>query len=79
VKKGQYGFDVPDGIIAHLTRECGGNVHNHHVVEVTSGSFEKETESTGSSAENAADLETRLFLQSAFRSRSDAIPLRRNN
>jgi hypothetical protein len=36
-------FDVPDGIIAHLTRECGGNVHDCHVVEVRSGSFEKET------------------------------------
>jgi hypothetical protein len=34
---------VPDGIIAHLTRECGGNVHDHDVVEVTCGSFEKET------------------------------------
>jgi hypothetical protein len=34
---------VPDGIIARLTRECGGNVHGRHVVDVTSGSFEKET------------------------------------
>jgi predicted nucleic acid-binding protein len=36
-------FIVPDGIIAHLTRECGGNVHDSQVVDVTSGSFEKET------------------------------------
>jgi hypothetical protein len=36
-------IDVPDGIIAHLTGECGGNVHDRHVVEITSGSFEKET------------------------------------
>jgi predicted RNase H-like nuclease (RuvC/YqgF family) len=36
-------IDVPDGIIAHLTRECGGNVHDRHVVDVTCGSFEKET------------------------------------
>jgi hypothetical protein len=35
--------DIPDGIIAHLTRECGGNVHDHHVVDVTCGLFEKET------------------------------------
>jgi hypothetical protein len=34
---------VPDGIIAHLTKECGGNRHDRHVVNVTSGSFEKET------------------------------------
>jgi hypothetical protein len=33
----------PNGIIAHLRRECGGNVHDCHVVDVTSESFEKET------------------------------------
>jgi hypothetical protein len=37
-------IDVPDGIIAHLTRECGGNVHDRRVVDVTCGSFEKETQ-----------------------------------
>jgi hypothetical protein len=42
VKKG-IRLALPDGIIAHLTRECGGNVNNRHVVDVTSGSFEKET------------------------------------
>jgi hypothetical protein len=36
-------FDIPDGIIAHLTRECGGNVHDRNIVAVTCGSFEKET------------------------------------
>jgi hypothetical protein len=35
--------DIPDGIIVHLTKECGGNVHDHHVVEVTCGSFENGT------------------------------------
>jgi hypothetical protein len=40
VKKGTW-FDVPDGIIAHLTKECGGNVHGH-LVDITSGSFKKE-------------------------------------
>ena len=29
-----------DGIIAHLTRECGGNVHKKGVVEVTASGFE---------------------------------------
>jgi hypothetical protein len=29
--------DIPDGIIAYVTRECGGNVHDRHVVDVTSG------------------------------------------
>jgi hypothetical protein len=36
-------FDVPDGIITHETRECGGKVHDGNVVDVTCGSFEKET------------------------------------
>jgi hypothetical protein len=30
-------YNIPDRVIAHLTRECGGNVHGRHVVEVTSG------------------------------------------
>jgi hypothetical protein len=41
---GTIGIDVPDGIIGHLTRECGGNMHECHVVDITSGSFERETE-----------------------------------
>jgi hypothetical protein len=36
-------LDVPDGIIAHLTTEYKGNVRDRHVIDVTSGSFEKET------------------------------------
>jgi hypothetical protein len=35
--------DVHKGIIAHLERECGGNVHNRHVVDVTCGSFGNKT------------------------------------
>ena len=37
-----------DGIIAHLTRECGGNVHKNGVVEVTA--------SSGSQPEDVVDL-----------------------
>jgi hypothetical protein len=59
---------VPDGIIAHLTRECGGNLHDLHVVDVTCGSFGKETEGANPhsgayendpkfAVKNAADLE----------------------
>jgi hypothetical protein len=57
VKKGGR-FDVPDGIIAHLTRECGGNVHDRHVVDVTCASFEKETYEANPNyaAENTTDL-----------------------
>jgi hypothetical protein len=35
-------YDIPDGIIAHLTRDCGGNVHDPHVVDMSCASFEKE-------------------------------------
>jgi hypothetical protein len=88
VKKGQY-FDVPDGIIAHLTRECGGNVHDRNVIDVTSGSFEKETLGANPhsgaydnnpryAAKNTADLETHSHFFSACREKED-IPHTRNN
>jgi hypothetical protein len=83
-------IDVPDGIIAHLTRGCGGNVHDRHIVDVTSGSFEKETEGTNPHsgaydndprypAKNAADLETDSIFSSAWREKEDNIPHTRNN
>jgi hypothetical protein len=89
VKKGEY-FDVPDGIIAHLTRECSGNVHDCHVVEVTSGSFEKETEGANPhsgaykndlryAAKNAVNLEDVSSFASAYRKKEEAIPHTRNN
>jgi hypothetical protein len=49
----QVEIDVPDGIIAYLTRECGGNVHDRGVVYVTGyTSFSKNV------AKNAVDLKT---------------------
>jgi hypothetical protein len=83
-------IDVPDGIIAHLTRECGGNVHDRNVIEVTSGSFEKEIDGANPhsgayhnkpslAAKNAADLETTSLFQSAFRTKKEDIPHTRNN
>jgi hypothetical protein len=83
-------FDVPDGIIAHLTRECGGNVHDRHVVKVTCGSFEKETVGANRysgalnndpdyAAKNAADLETFSCFESAYRKKEEDIPHTRNN
>jgi hypothetical protein len=35
VKEGEK-FDLPDGVIAHVTRQCDGNVHAGSFVEVTS-------------------------------------------
>jgi hypothetical protein len=89
LKKGVQ-FDVPEGIIAYLTSECGGNVHDHHVVEVTSGSFEKEISGanpdSGSymndpqwAAKNAADLETVSSFQSAYRTHKEDVPHTPNN
>jgi hypothetical protein len=81
-------LNVPDGIIAHLTRECGGNVHDRHVVDITSGSFQKETcganphsgaydNDPNCAAKNAADLETYSRFVSAYRLKG--IPHTRNN
>jgi hypothetical protein len=35
-------WDVPDGMIAQLLRECDGNLHHRHVADVTCESFGKE-------------------------------------
>lgn len=35
-------LDVFDGITAHLTRDCDGNVHNFQVVDITLGFCEKD-------------------------------------
>jgi hypothetical protein len=89
MKKGRQ-FNVPDGIIAHMTRECGGNVHDRNIIEVTSGSFEKEiyganphsgacNNHPGNAAKNAADLETNSRFQSAYRKKEEDIPHTRNN
>jgi hypothetical protein len=83
-------FDVPEGIIAHLTRECGGNVHGRHAVEVTSGSLEKETlgdnphsgaynDRADYAAKNIADLETDSLFRLAYRNHSEDITHTRNN
>jgi hypothetical protein len=83
-------FGVPDGIIAHLTRECGGNVHDRNVVEVTSGSFEKETHGANPhsgafnnnptyAAKNAANLKTDSYFRSAHRDKKEDIPHMRNS
>jgi hypothetical protein len=75
------GSDVPDGVITHLTGECGGNVHDRHVVDVTSGSFEKETQAANPMwpAKNAADLETGSCFISAYRWMTEDIQHTRNN
>jgi hypothetical protein len=89
VKKGKY-FDVPDGIIAHLTRECGGKVHDAKVVDIASESFGKESiggnphsepfdNNPRDGAKNAADLEAQSSFYSAYRSYKENSPHTRNN
>jgi hypothetical protein len=88
VKKGKLRYS--NGIIAHLTRECGENVHRRHVVEVTLGSFEKETQGANThsgayendpehAAKNVADLESDSRFASAYRKEEEDIPHTRNN
>jgi hypothetical protein len=69
---------IPDGIIAHLAKERGGNVHDRRVVEVTSGPFEKETEGANPHS-RAADLEAYSCFFSAHRTTEEDIPHTRNN
>jgi hypothetical protein len=78
VRKGGQ-FEVPDGIIAHLTRECGGNVQDRNVVEVTSGSFGTETNPPCGKLKNIADMEAGSYFHTCYRSRSEDIPHTRNN
>jgi hypothetical protein len=84
------GFDVPYGVIGHLTMECGGNVHSCGVVDVTCGSFEKATHGTNPhlgayhnrddcAAKKAVDWETVSYFYSAYRMKEKDIPHMRNN
>jgi hypothetical protein len=72
-------YDIPDGISVHLTRECRGNVHGHHAVDVTCGSFEKETHGVIYAAKNSADLETNSHFHSAYHLYWDDITSARDN
>jgi hypothetical protein len=69
---------VPDGIIAHLAKECGGNVPDRKVVTVTAGSFERITEKEQDDPKFIADLEGGLWFVSDCRRKED-IPLTPNS
>ena len=53
-----------DGIIAHLTRECGGNVHDNGIVNITSSSVYTTGDKHSYHPKNAADFETEAFFGS---------------
>jgi hypothetical protein len=89
-RAGQLDIDVHAGIVARLTTECRGNVHDCHVVQVTCESFEKETYGANPhsgaygnrpdyNAKNAADLTTGSYFSSAYREKKEDIPHTRNN
>jgi hypothetical protein len=60
-------LDVPGRTIAHLTRECSGNIPKHRVIDVTCGVFERETDGAMFRTKDAADLETGSVFWSDFR------------
>jgi hypothetical protein len=75
-------FQVPAGVIAHLTRECGGNVHNHGVVAVTSSKpfSDGDPRSQGDfAANNVVDLAAGSAFCSAWRDDEENIEHTRNN
>jgi hypothetical protein len=75
--KNGWKFNIPDGIISHLTKACGGNVHDHGVVEVTSSP--QRSDDADCAAKNIADLENQSVCSSARCKRMDNIPHTRNN
>jgi hypothetical protein len=68
---------VLDGIIAHLTRECGGNVHDRGVVDVRSlRLYKNQREWAG---KKVVDLAEDSAFWSAHRDESQNLPHSRNN
>jgi hypothetical protein len=72
------GSDPLEGIIAHLTSRCGGNVHDCGVVNVTS-SAEGRQRFPQYDGKSAADLKQDSLFISPNRPRTANIPHERNN
>ena len=47
-----------DGVIAYLTRECGGNVHDKGIVNVTASSLNPHVNSSEYQLKNVVDMGT---------------------
>jgi hypothetical protein len=77
-KQGQLSNLQLHGIIAYLTSEYGGHVHDRHIVEVTSGSFEMTTCQGPKPAKHVADMNG-SYMSSPCRKREDEILHTRNN
>jgi hypothetical protein len=65
-------LDSLDGIIAHLTEECGGNVHDLKVVSVTSSGPRNDHPTFA--AKNAVDLRSDSVFYSDYRHKDSDIP-----
>jgi hypothetical protein len=77
VRGGQIEIEGPDGIVAYLSRQCGGNVHERNVVCITSSKPKRDEPEWA--AKNAADLANDSFFCSAYRPTSADIPHEANN
>jgi hypothetical protein len=66
--------DPLNGIIAHLTEKCGGNVHDRNIVLVSSGPHNDPN-----CAKVMLDFKSKSAFGSAYRQRDEAIPHARNN
>jgi hypothetical protein len=62
--------DPLNGIIAQLSRECGGNVHDRGVVTVISSGPNREA----NAAKNVGDLQVASYFHSAWRRLGDDVP-----
>jgi hypothetical protein len=71
-------YDVPGGIIARLTRQCGGNVHGRKGVAGTSSGTAND-KYPNSGAKNAANLATISCFDSADYDKQKHIRHTRNN
>jgi hypothetical protein len=70
--------DALDGIIAHLTRDCGGNVHSRDVVMITS-SWPSSNSASVWDKRYVADLRANSGFESDARPRSEKIVETQNN
>ena len=64
-----YDLHPLNGVIAHLTRECGGNVHEKGVVEVTASSLDDTRGAPGET--NAPENVVEFGSRSCFRSKHE--------
>jgi hypothetical protein len=74
-------LEVSDGIIAYLAGTCGGNVHDHGVVDVPlSRAFSDTWNPIGrTAAKNVADLEVSSHFVSVCRDKREGIRHTRDN